>query len=392
MIRFISLRLETELLGIVILLGIIQAVLVNIVHVDIFVLNIFVVCHLGYTLLRKLKSEKVAVDPYYLIIVSALFVFVIIAAIIALKNKKELIYNFNMLLYIMWAYFNAGRLTGKFSFAKKILWVYLLISLLIHFFWWEKVARIFYHGEHFLGLTTMFIPRLYGLLFNPLSNAYFLLIIFYFLVSSKQKDYLLYFVLLVSILLCLVRASWISLFIFSAMSSVVKKKFGFIFLMFAGIVAVYFTVPQIAETINSIVTLQDSQGSAQLHMIHIEKALSMLKENIAGFGFDYGITLESWMLVFGLETGWFGLFFFVAFFAYSGLKMLKKKKLVELIILVSFIPIMIIIPFYTFNLPLLLFMMMIFRFSSGENEWQGQTVAVESIGRNTSGEPKLLKG
>lgn len=158
----------------------------------------------------------------------------------------------------------------------------------------------------------------------------------------------------------------VSIFIFSALYCVVKKKVGLIFLMLTGIAVAYLTVPPVSQTVNSIITLQDSQGSAQLHIMHIDKALSMFKENITGLGFSDEVKLESWILVFGLATGWFGLFFFAIFYIYSAMKMLKRWKFVELIILISFFPIMVIIPFYTFNLPLLLFFIMVFRFTLHE--------------------------
>ncbi|MFP4680816.1 MAG: hypothetical protein ACLFQB_10085 [Chitinispirillaceae bacterium] len=110
MIRLFSKRFETDLLGIVILLGILQAVMVNIVGINLYILNVFIATHFAFILLQKLRAKRVTVEPVYITIITALSVFVVIGAYISTGILKQLIYNFNMLLYMSWAYLNAGRI------------------------------------------------------------------------------------------------------------------------------------------------------------------------------------------------------------------------------------------------------------------------------------------
>lgn len=346
----------------IIVIGVLNAFVINILHLKLYILTVFIIVDLTYLVLRQVRQAQLKIDPILMTIVGGLAVFFGIAAIHEFEDTKSFIMIFTVIIYISWAYYAVPYLKGIATSFYIIVWVYLIGTWIIYLFFWNQVSDIFNETPQKLGMMTAGIHRSYGLVYNALTNGYLLLILFYIFLCYSPKSKLLLTVLLITIGTTLVRGAFVSLVFFIVLYSILKIRIKTLIFMVICLVIAYFSVKDVAVIIDSIVTAKDSQGSAQLHMNDIIYSLENIATHMLGFGFSREAFVESWIFAIFLITGWIGGAFFVGLFVYLFFKIDSKGDMKRTVAFISFIPPAIVIPFYSFNLSFLLFWMLIFLF------------------------------
>lgn len=349
--------LKSNMLLAICAIGIFQAVLVNIVKINIPVLTLFTAFYITLAYFGQPKNQLHLIKfnvSFYLLLVSLVALYVLAIAH-SLENKGQIAFHLNVIISLIFGKTISRDPHVKFEIPVKFLWYYMVFSLLIYFFAWEPIAGLIYEGDDNLGLKTNGLRRLYGFLFNPLANAYFLLIMFYFTYALKENKLGMFkLALLFSMLLALTRGAMVSVALFGALYLVYRQKWRIILACLVALIMAYFILEPVAIIIDSIIFLEDTQGSVQGHEQSLRDAITTLVENPFGLGFA-DIHTESWVFNYGLYYGFAGVIALVLFFFYISFKLLLKRKLFYCMLFVSFIPVTLIIPFHTFNLPILLF-------------------------------------
>ncbi|MDY0907168.1 hypothetical protein [Pedobacter sp. CFBP9032] len=350
------LYIKNNILSVIIIIGIIQAIITNILSIGIPLLPLFNVFFLLFYYATSLfGAHKIKFNAeFYVLFLSLSFLFLIGVAKNS-TNIKEIIFHLNVIIALIVGKTVAKDYDFQFKIPVKFLIAYLIISIVIHVFFWELVAGKIYSDDGYLGLKTNGFNRLYGLLFNPLANAYFLLLMLFFTYSLHRKGFFLLKVLLVAcIALAITRGAIVSLGLFLVFYLIYERKWVYIALIIGMIYLAYLLVEPVTIIIDSIIKMEDSQGSAQAHNESMSNAIDYILNTPFGGGFSDKF-VESWILNYGLFYGYAGIAVLILFMAYIGINLLRKGKIYFAMLFVSFLPVTLIIPFHTFNLPIVLF-------------------------------------
>jgi len=329
--------------------------LVNILNVGIPFVTLFCLLYIAVNLFGAKEPENIRFNFAFYWLFILLFCMFCFALINNWQNTSQIAYHFNVLIALLFGKITANDPKVEFKVPYYLIWFYLITSFLIYFFAWDFFASLTYSQEGNLGLTTNGLKRSYGLLFNPLANAYFLLIVFFMSMAVDEKEHMLFkLVVLFSIFLALTRGAMVSLALFIALYLFYRRKWLYILICVLLVLISYYTLEPVQIIIDSIITLEDSQGSAQGHEESMVYAIDIMLDNPFGVGFANKHT-ESWVLNYGMFYGFMGLIVIISYFSYIAFKLLLKKKGLFFILFVSFLPVTLIIPFHTFNLPIVLF-------------------------------------
>lgn len=350
------LYIKNNILSVIIIIGIIQAIITNILNIGIPLLPLFNVFFLVlYYATSLFGDHKIKFNAEFYILVFGLSFLFIIGVAKDSTNVKEIVFHLNVIVAILVGKTIAKDSDFKFKIPVNFLIVYLIISIIIHVFFWETVASKIYLGDDYLGLKTNGFNRLYGLLFNPLANAYFLLLMLFFTYSIHRKGFfILKFLLVACIALAITRGAIVSLGLFLVFYLIHERKWVYIALITGMIYLAYLIVEPVTIIIDSIIKMEDSQGSAQAHNESMSNAIDYILNTPFGGGFSDKF-VESWILNYGLFYGYAGIAVLLIFMAYIGFNLLRKGKIYFAMLFVSFLPVTLIIPFHTFNLPIVLF-------------------------------------
>lgn len=347
-----------------IFIGVLNAFVINILHINIFLLSFFIVIDLIYLLLKHLKQSILKLNPFVITLTAALTSFILFAIYISHENMKQAVMFITGVAYILWGYYAAQGFKINFTSFSFSVWMYLAGTWFLYLFYWQPVAEFFYSDPTYnmLGLKTFGIIRSYGLIFSPLTNGYLLLTIFYIYFFYSPRSLFLMLVILLTLATTLVRGAFLSIIFFFFIYLISQRRIVLLLTMSALFCLAYFSLPEVKLVLDSIITQQDSAGSAQKHANDLFFALEQIPLNPIGLGFSENAWVESWWLEVVLITGWFGGLFFVLLFSYLIFKILLTRQLVKSVAAISFVSPAIVIPFYTFNLAFLLFWFLMFLF------------------------------
>lgn len=350
--------IRKNILFVICIIGIIQALIVGILKVSAPLLSLFFLFYLSSTYFKKATPIKYNLLFWLLIILLSLMF--LQSLIICSFEKKEILYHLNLILSLIFAKTIAKDLTVKFALPFKLMWIYMIISLIIYLFFWDSFAPLIHSDDGFLGLRSSGFNRSFGLILNPLSNAYFLLIMFfitYFLYEKGYNSFKILFVL--SMLLAITRGAIVSLGIFFICYLFFRRKWKVILGIIIICTISYFLIEPVQIIVDSIIYMEDSQGSAQGHKETLADSIEKTITNPLGIGFSDYYT-ESWIFTYGVTYGYMGIIIWILFFGYIMLKFLQKRRFSNIIILLALTPVFIIIPFHRFNLPISLLFILIY--------------------------------
>jgi len=287
---------------------------------------------LKFTLIYFLLAEVVLFILYFIIvdhtntfIFFRLLIAYFILILTAIMINKDTTYN------------------SKKIFAYTIT-VFFILSLVIHLFFWDYFANIFYFkiksDEAMYGLKILgFVDRLYSLFFNPLTTAFTFFILFLILIDLKYRNYYIIFFIFILSILAFSRAAIVAYFLFFSLVAIMKSSLSWKFTFFI-LVVIMLTfiqdIPILSNIYESITTGKDSQGSAQVHSSDIEYGINMIFNIGNGFfnlkeGLHY---IESWILGLGAITGYSGnimLSMFLGTILYKAMVLKNKTKLYGLV-------------------------------------------------------------
>ncbi|RJE71717.1 hypothetical protein [Reichenbachiella sp. MSK19-1] len=355
-------------LGIVLVLGVFQAILYNFFSISIPIVTLFVFLSI---FLNYISEGSVIVNRTFLFY-STLFVLVTFyGVIISMESFKDLFYLLNFPILLIWVTSLKNRPVKGLKSFYKLLIIYSLISVLIYFFFWDIFANIYQLNKgHQLGIRTSGIPRSYGLVFNPLSNAYVLLIGIAIYLFFERRHSIVLVIFIAALILALVRLSMISLVLILVSYLVYMKKFFSIALAIILLVCFYFFIPSVNTIVNGVLTLSDSQGSTQLHVEHFLYGLLYLKDDLIGQGI-VNDPIESWYFKYTVLFGVLGFIVFTFWLLTYGYLLGARKNIFGAMLFFSFLPVFIGIPFNEFNLPMTLFSIMLALFwNNNRNEFK----------------------
>lgn len=362
--KFVS--LDKFLTG-VLCLGVIQAFLANILGTDLPVLQIFAATIFLYSLL---STSKIHINQLTLAILSVLVMLSVLfsAAVFGVKLYQELVYQIYACFCFLFfsVFFNKYDITILVS--RRVCWFrgalicYVVLSLIIHVFYWEEVATYFYAKDNDFGGLLMDgrIKRMYGLLFNPLSSAFSALLLTYILFFLGVRDRVCYFLLLVIVLLAFSRSTILLLFLFYLIAFYTSRPkllfFSAFPLLFAGIV---FTLSPMGEALFNKVMV-DETGSISEHLrnykIGFSHALSLIGEGFVDateFGV-WNIRFESMPLQFAFVGGAVLFSLFVTVLIYCFTMLFLRFGFMRASSSLLLLPLFFSFPMHTFSLPMFL--------------------------------------
>lgn len=350
------LYIKNNILSVIIIIGIIQAIITNILNLGIPLLPLFNVFFLLFYYATSLfGNHKIKFNAEFYILFLSLSILFLIGIAKDATNFKEITFHLNVVIALIVGKTVAKDSDFQFKIPVNFLIAYLVISIVIHVFFWEIVAAKIYSGDDYLGLKTNGFNRLYGLLFNPLANAYFLLLMLFFTFAIHKKGlFILKFLLVACISLAITRGAIVSLGLFLFFYLIYERKWFYIALIGGFVYLAYLFFEPVTIIIDSIIKMEDSQGSAQAHNASMSNAIDYIISTPFGGGFSDQF-VESWILNYGLYYGYAGIAVLLLFMAYIGINLLRKRKIYFAMLFVSFLPVTLIIPFHTFNLPIVLF-------------------------------------
>ena len=194
-----------------------------------------------YLVFSAKKSIKIhAVYNYF--ICTLLFIFFVVYFLnFHVFDIKEPFYHlyFIFMIFLCSIYFNNSlALRHQQSVIKKNDYLFFVVifyfsgSLLLYFLYWDEVATIISKHDAFNDIKMDgYLKRCFGLLFNPLSSAFSMLLIFIFLYLSGYKYKLVYWLLATLIILSAVRTAILILLVF-ILGVVINRGLRFIVSLF----------------------------------------------------------------------------------------------------------------------------------------------------------------
>lgn len=365
----LNVLLGDEIFGIVFILGLFQAFFNAFLRLDFPVLQLFLLGDLSLILyLKYLRDSKFLLNKYVILAVFILLSLFLLGVIKDTENSRYIFIHLNAVLVFFWAFLRIREVRQlNFNLFWNILFVYCVLSLAIYLFFWDKIAYIIYVKEYGydLGLRTSGIPRSFGLLFNPLSNGYFLLLCLILYAITTKNNFLFFLLLLISFSITLVRLAFVSYFVFSLLSLIYNRKYLILSIFFVLCIFAYFIFEPVSIVVDSLISMSDEQGSIDAHVFSVFDAIDLMKDSIFGYGFKE-IGIESWIFDYAVVYGFMGFLIFMLFYIIGIFHFLFKRNYWGLIFILSFIPVVVGIPFHSFNLPVMIFFLIIFGLSNGK--------------------------
>jgi|GEM_PF-4296157 len=349
--------IDRNVFSAILIIGIIQAWLVNVLKVGIPILTIFILVHIVLRLaISRLTALKYFISRQALFFVFLFVMLLIYGTLISLESIKDLLYLLNVPIVIFWVDLIPKKIDNNLNLFFRFFLVYCLISFVIYFLYWDELANIIYKNStgHLWGLKTSGIPRSFGLILNPLSNAYIILIGTCLYLYIKGKTGVTFFVFMLALALCLVRLSMITMLLSLLIYFIFQKKYLLLFIFSIIFIFLAISIEEVRTILVSILTLSDSKGSIQLHVEHFFYGINSLIE----YPWGRGITdehIESWAFRYALNFGILGMTVYLIWLLGTMLVFVLNKKIYEFLLLMTFVPIFVGIPFHSFNVPLILF-------------------------------------
>lgn len=284
------------------------------------------------------------------------------------EEYQELLYQvFAVFLLLAFsAFFSRAKLSvnsnRSLPWLRGLVVLYCFFSLVIHFYFWEEVAVIFYGRENNFGGLLMDgrIPRMYGLLFNPLSSAFSALILLVIFYVANVRDKTLYLLLSLIVVFALSRSAILLLVLFIGYCVFVRCYKVLLLLSFP--VFLIFMISVGLDSVGLVIDgiLKDETGSIREHILNYKIGLVRVA-SLYGEGFvdarDYGawnIRLESMPLQFAFTGGgvvFFSLMLSIFLCLYFLVSRFGLKRSAPVFLL---LPLVFSFPLHTFNFPIFL--------------------------------------
>jgi hypothetical protein len=351
--------IHKELPFIVVLLALIEAPFIGIFDFPFYLVTFFIIIDILFIIYANYKNTNL--NKVHVGIILFLFFLLIYGVLLSSGNTKGIFYHSHVILLFLWINLLDNNKEFNFRAFKIIIGIYVLLSFIIYFFFWSDLIPLFYEKENILALKSNFFKRSYGPLFNPLTHGYLLLISFYFLELYEEKAYIIKSLILIGLIITFVKAAFVSLILYFILITIYYRSYkNFIFIGLVGVLA-YIFIPSIQSNVDSIFTLQDKQGSIEVHLEHLNLAVNTFLEHPFGVGFlERFYSLESWIFDYVVIYGILGVLGILLLLVTPIISSLIKKCNQKFIILLCFIPVFTVIPFHYFNVPLTLWFLVFY--------------------------------
>lgn len=361
-----------SLVSLIFLLSVFQAVCVNIIDFKLYITPVLLILLIVNAYYGERQLSRDVLLP------SFLSIWMVLLSVLVFLNgdgdfTQEFIYQiFAILSFLAFVLFFSKNyanheVDNAFRKTKLVVLIYLLTSLFIHFFYWADVAQVFYQKQNDFGGLLMDgkFYRMYGLLFNPLASAFSAFLLMVILYVFNCSDKLLYAMLFSIMVLSISRSAILISVFWMGFVFVAKYRMKAIFVLSLFVflcVLLYWDFVSIF--INSNV-ISDDTGSIREHFYNYEIGLGYLG-SFFGEGYidarqvgAWNVRLESMPLQYALTSGGAAFYPLILVWIISFWKVAKKYGFVKGGSLVFIVPLLISFPFHSFNLPVILFSMLV---------------------------------
>lgn len=242
---------------------------------------------------------------------------------------------------------------------------YLIFSSVIHLYFWEEIAGIFYGRDNNYGGLLMDgrVPRMYGLFFNPLSSSFSALILFLILYVVNIRDKFLYVLLALIVLFSFSRSAIFLLGItFFYMVLVGSRWAVFIPIFILSLVIIVFFLFFGDSFLSGFidVVMKDETGSIREHILNYKIGFSYVARlygegfvDASGYG-AWNTRLESMPLQFAFAGGGLVFLLLVLPIAFCLFFLIARFGLIRSAPVFVLLPLLFSFPLHTFNLPIFL--------------------------------------
>jgi len=239
---------------------------------------------------------------------------------------------------------------------------YLILSSVIHLYFWEEIAVIFYGRDNNYGGLLMDgrVPRMYGLFFNPLSSSFSALILFLILYVANIRDKFLCVLLALIVLFSFSRSAIFLLGITVFYMALVGSRWAvYVPIFILSIVFFLFFGDGLLSAFIDVV-MKDETGSIREHIFNYKIGFSHIV-HLYGEGFvdarGYGAwntRLESMPLQFAFAGGGLVFLLLVLPIAFCLFFLIARFGLIRSTPAFVLLPLLFSFPLHTFNLPIFL--------------------------------------
>lgn len=184
---------------------------------------------------------------------------------------------------------------NSFILTTRVLVVFLSLSLVVHFLYWEDIASRFYTRENNFGGLYMDgqYRRMYTLLLNPLAASFVSILIFCILLLCNCRSITPYVVLSMIILFTLSRTSMLSLVLLVVSGLLQNKKYPLLLGFVISIALTFVFIEDLRGAVYSLFSGSDKTGSASEHYRNLIIGVSMMGDPL-GKGFYSATTYGGW--------------------------------------------------------------------------------------------------
>lgn len=358
---------DLNLLALLLVFAVLNAFLVNIIGLSIPLFNLVVIAMI---LWFSLAIRQVKFTMRHLIYVFSACILLLMllsyAMFFPIEVVKEPFYHLSVItiMSLMVLIYQKNNLHSSVSskfFAISIA-IYAVISVVIHQFYWEEVAAIFSKHDYYFDLKMDGdVNRMYGLLFNPLNQAFFFLYLFFYLYLKGYSNKLIYAITLLVVALSFVRTAIIIMLIF--LSYLLTKKIGKIPSLLLYSLMIFLGFAYFWQDVTSLDL--DQTGSINEHFMNIVIGYDAAT-HIVGYGFispeilgSWNVRLEGWVSQYSFTYGILGLLMIFVIHVPSVIMSLKRNDVDALVILFLMILSINIFPIHTFQLALTMYMILL---------------------------------
>ena len=230
-------------------------------------------------------------DALFWLLLAGLVLLLVQGMLINVGDTKEVFLHANVILSLLFAKTITKDKDVEFKVPYVLIWVYMIVSFILYLFYWEPIAIMvssqYYEGDDiFLSVRTNGFNRSFGLLFNILANGYFLLLIFFITNALHRTKFSLFKIILIfSIASTITRGAIVPMVLFLFLNSIYEKRWALLAAIFLIFTVVYHLFTPATLVVDSILKMEDSQGSAQMHQSNVIDALTIILDNPIGIGF-----------------------------------------------------------------------------------------------------------
>ena len=185
------------------IVAVVHALLLNIFSISFPLFPLVSLINVIYLIVKSKISIKPRALYYYVIcfyLSIILFIYYLSFTVFDIKEPFYHLY-FIFIIFLCSIYLDRSLSNSsefipenKIDFLYCVIMIYFFGSIFLHFTYWDEIARIISKHESLNDLKMDgFIKRCFGLLFNPLSSAFSMLLMFIFLYLRGYKRRLIYF-------------------------------------------------------------------------------------------------------------------------------------------------------------------------------------------------------